>query len=183
MKNALLYLFLLFISNALLSQTKYYTKSGNINFEASIPSFEEVKATNKTVSSVLHIKTGEIAVLALVRGFRFKVALMEEHFNENYADSNTFPKMSFTGKIEEFSFKNLNNTPKIFNLNGALTFHGKTITINPKITLFVEENTIYLRSNFSIKSEDFNIKIPKVVRKKVAETVNVTINFILIPKN
>ena len=52
-----------------------------IIFEASVPSFEEVKATNLNVSAVLNTNTGEFAALALVKGFRFKVALMEEHFN------------------------------------------------------------------------------------------------------
>ena len=67
---------LLFISSLSHAQDKLITKTGTITFEASVPSFEEVKAKNSGASCVLNTKTGEIASLALLKGFRFKVALM-----------------------------------------------------------------------------------------------------------
>ena len=69
------------------SQEKYLTKSGVLNFEASVEYFEEIKATNTNVTAILNTSNGQFAALALVKGFRFKNALMEEHFNENYAES------------------------------------------------------------------------------------------------
>ena len=75
---------MLSITGICLSQEKMIDKSGMITFEASVPSFEEVKAINNSVTFVLNPATGEIACLALMKGFRFKVALMEEHFNESY---------------------------------------------------------------------------------------------------
>ena len=75
---------LLLASLSSIAQTKMLTKNGKITFEASVPAFEEVKAKNESVTVVLNPSTGEIASLALVKSFRFKVALMEEHFNENY---------------------------------------------------------------------------------------------------
>lgn len=174
---------LILISVVATAQNKYYTKSGKINFEASVPSFEEVKSQNNTVTAILNVSNGEIAALALVKGFRFKVALMEEHFNENYAESAKYPKATFTGEIDDFSVDNLTNEFKTFNLSGKLTFHGKTVHINPKVLISIHENNIDLTSNFTLNPKDFNIKIPKIVRKKVAETVEVTFNFMLIPKN
>tara|TARA_R110001583_G_scaffold412_4_gene3862 strand:+ start:3291 stop:3845 length:555 start_codon:yes stop_codon:yes gene_type:complete len=183
MKIIILYLFIVLFSSTLLAQPKYYTKSGSIGFEASVPSFEEVKAKNNTVTSILNINTGEIAALALIKGFRFKVALMEEHFNENYAESAKFPKATFTGKIADFSIDKLTNEPKVFSLNGKLTFHGKTIHVSPEVLISIDENKMYLASNFILNPKEFDINIPKIVRKKVAETVEVTINFVLIPKS
>jgi hypothetical protein len=182
MKNNLLFLVIVLFLSTLAAQSKYYTKTGTIDFEASVPSFEEVKATSNTVTSVINVTTGEIAVLALVKGFRFKVALMEEHFNENYAESDKFPKATLTGKIKNFSLKNLTTVSKLFELNGKLTFHGKTIYIDPEISISLNENTIHLIAGFVLNPEDFDIKIPKLIRKKVAETVEVTINFMLSPK-
>ncbi len=72
-------------------QEKKLTKTGTITFEASVPSFEEVKGKNTAVTCILNTSNGEIAALALMKGFRFKVALMEEHFNENYIESSKFP--------------------------------------------------------------------------------------------
>lgn len=181
MKN--LFLFIVLISSTLYSQSKYYTKSGSIKFEASVPSFEEVKAKNNTVTSILDVQTGDIAVLALVKGFRFKVALMEEHFNENYAKSRKFPKATFTGKIHNFSIDSLTDIPKSFHSTGELTFHGKKVRIEPQLLIASFDNKIQLSSTLILNHEDFNIKIPKLIRKKVAETVEVTINFLLIPKN
>ncbi len=183
MKLIITYLFFICVSNILIAQTKYYTKSGNINFEASVPSFEEVKAKNNTVTSILNINTGEIAALALVKGFRFKVALMEEHFNESFAESFNFPKATFIGKIDDFSMNNLTEEYKPFYLNGELTFHGKTVQINPEAYISLNNNKLYLKSSFILNPEQFDIKIPKIVQKKVAETVEVTFNFMLVPKS
>src|SRR6478672_4504093 len=101
MKKLLLLVFLSFTAITF-AQDKMITKTGKITFEASVPAFEEVKGTNTAATCVLNPKTGEIASLALMKSFRFKLALMEEHFNENYVESDTYPKATFKGKIENF---------------------------------------------------------------------------------
>lgn len=132
--------------NSINAQEKYFTRAGSIGFEASVPSFEEVKAQSNTVSAVLNIHTGEIASLALVKGFRFKVALMEEHFNESYAETNRFPKATFSGKIKDFSIENLSENPMLFELIGNLNFHGKTVEIDPDVSISLNKETIYLKN-------------------------------------
>lgn len=159
---------------------KYSTKIGNVKFEASVPSFEEVAATNKTASAVFEADKGNIAVLALVKGFRFKVALMEEHFNENYAESDKYPKASFSGKIDKFNASELTSTPKTYIISGDLTFHGisKKITSTAKISK--TGSTITMIGDMKLKPEDFNIEIPSTVSKKVAKTIDVSYNLSLV---
>ncbi|WP_408671464.1 YceI family protein [Lutibacter sp.] len=176
-------LVLLLVIGKTKAQNKYFTVNGTINFEASVPSFEEVKAKNTTVSAIFNISTGEIASLALVKAFRFKVALMEEHFNESYAHSKKFPKATFSGKIENFDKTMLNKNTLPFKANGILYFHGKSVLIKPIVYISKYNNTIHLTSKFNVNPEDFNIKLPKIIRKKVAKTVMVKINFTLEPKN
>jgi hypothetical protein len=183
MKKIILLFSFILISIITIGQNKYYTKSGTIDFEASVPSFEEVVAKNDAVTSILNLETGEIASLALIKGFRFKVALMEEHFNENYAESDKFPKATFSGKITDFSFENLTNAPQKFDLIGTLTFHGKSVEINPEMTISLDDDIVNISTVFIVKPEKFDIKIPKLIRKKVAETVKVTINYALIKKS
>ena len=154
-------------------QGKYATKSGQLMFEASVPSFEEVKARNENVSAILNSDTGEFAVLALMQGFRFKVALMEEHFNENYAESNTYPKATFKGKIDGFSLDQLSEDPKEFQINGTLTMHGVSKTMKIPVKMNLLGNDVRLSTYFSTRPSDFNIEIPKVVRNKIAETIDV----------
>ena len=177
MKSKILIL-LVFFSVSFYAQEKYYTKSGTITFESSVPSFEEVKATNTKVTAILK-DDGTIASLALTKAFRFKIALMEEHFNENYMESTRFPKATFSGKIENFSMDQLTSSDKEFRIIGKLTIRGVSINIEIKSHINKLENTITIKSSFTTTPEDFGIKIPKIVRNKIAKKVDVTFNFIL----
>lgn len=167
-------LLFLFVGIFAVSAQKYATKTGNLKFEASVDSFEEVAAENKNTSAILESSTGDIAVLALMKGFRFKVALMEEHFNENYVESDKFPKATFKGKMEDFDVSKLSSTSKIVKISGDLTLHGKTkkITANGKISKSGDKITV--TGNFDVKAADFAIEIPKLVSKKVADKIKVS---------
>jgi len=176
MKNIIYLLFLICFS--VTAQTKYITKTGTINFEASVPAFEEVKASHNLVTAIINTDNGEFAALALVKGFRFKNALMEEHFNENYAESDKYPKATFKGKIIDFSVEKLKNNENSFYANGELSFHGKTVAIE-KTPLKVElnGNEITITGNFLANATDFDIEIPKIVQNKIAKDVEVSFNF------
>lgn len=160
------------------AQEKKVTKNGTINFEASVPSFEPVEAKHNSVSAVLNTSTGEIASLALVKGFRFKIALMEEHFNENYAESTKYPKAIFRGKIQNFDVSKLTSNPQKFTIKGTLEFHGKTKEISPETYISKNGDKIEIKSDFILNSDDFDIKIPSIVSKKVSKQVNTQIHFI-----
>lgn len=159
---------------------KYTTKTGNVKFEASVPSFEEVAAENKAASAALDVSKGEIAVLALMKGFRFKVALMGEHFNESYAETDKFPKATFKGKIEGLDVAKLTAEGKSFTITGDLTMHGKTKKITDTATISRSGNAIIVSGNFLVKPQDFDIEVPKLVSKKVADQVKITYNLSLI---
>ena len=172
-------LFFLLVGIVQLPAQKFTTKTGSLKFEASVASFEEVAAENKNTSAVLETSTGDIAVLALMKGFRFKVALMEEHFNENYVESDKFPKATFKGKIEDFDASKLSSSVKVFKISGDLTLHGKTKKINTTAKISKSGDKISVIGNFDVKPEDFAIEIPKIVSKKVADVINVTFNLSL----
>ena len=156
---------------------KKVTKTGTITFEASVPSFEEVKAKNESVTGILNTENGEIAALALMKGFRFKVALMEEHFNENYIESSKYPKATFKGKIANFDYSKLTTTAKEYTIKGKLELHGKAKDITIIGKLKKDGESINLVSNFSVNVDDFAIEIPSVVSKKLAKKVNVSLDF------
>ncbi len=162
-----------------LSQEKMISKSGKITFEASVPSFEEVKATNTNVTFVLNPATGEIASLALIKEFRFKVALMEEHFNENYIESDRFPKAIFKGKIEGFDLQSLNGNPTDLIIKGKLELHGKSKDINTTARISKSISGITIASEFSVNASDFNIEIPSLVKSKVSNKINIQITAVL----
>src|SRR5689334_13278421 len=76
----------------------FITRSGHVWFYASTP-LENIEAHNHQVSSALNTANDSIAFSALNKGFEFERALMQEHFNENYMESDKYPKSTFKGKI------------------------------------------------------------------------------------
>jgi hypothetical protein len=174
-----IFLSLLFLIGFNTFSQKTLTKTGKITFEASVPAFEEVKAKNEGVTCILNTANGEIASLALLKGFRFKIALMEEHFNENYIESDKYPKATFKGKIENFDIAKLTSTIKEYTIKGKLELHGKSkdITITAKIKK--TDAGIQIVSDFNVNADDFDIDIPSMVSKKVSKKVNVDLDFLL----
>ncbi|MBC9796991.1 YceI family protein [Sinomicrobium weinanense] len=173
----LLTIFLVSAIPSLQAQKKYITRTGEIHFEASVPSFEEVDARTKSASAVLEASTGEFAALVLIKSFRFKVALMEEHFNENYVMSDDYPKASFRGRIEEFNAASLGDRPEKYHISGELTVRGTTKEMNIPATLRKTGDKIILNSTFTTTPGDFGIKIPGIVRNKIAREVVVDVHF------
>jgi polyisoprenoid-binding protein YceI len=127
----------------------------------------------------LNTKTGEIASLILVKGFRFKLALMEEHFNENYIESDKFPKATFKGKIDNFDLEKITAQNQDFTIKGKMELHGKSKDISIIAKIKKVNNAVEITSNFSLNPEDFDIQIPSVVKAKVAKKVDVRLNFML----
>ena len=174
---------LLSISISAIGQSKYLTKTGTLDFEASVPSFEEVAAKNNAVTAILNTANGEFAALALVKAFRFKNALMEEHFNENYAESDKHPKATFRGNIDNFDFDSLSASESSTFVNGSLTFHGVTKEIKDiPLTMKLVDDKIVLSGSFKVLVSDFEIEIPKIVANKLSNEVEVDFNFELSKK-
>ncbi len=174
-------LIMLFITSYASAQ-KYFTKTGETEFKASVEAFEPVEAINKSTTVILNTKNGTIAALLFVKAFHFEIALMEEHFNENYMDSDKFSKATFKGKIIDFDATSISETKKEFKLKGILTVRGKTKEIETVVHLKKVANKIILVSQFDVAPQDFDIEIPNIVRKKIANAVQLKLNYELIEK-
>lgn len=180
MKKILILCFL-FVAGSVSAQ-KYYTKTGETDFKASVEAFEPVEAKSNSTTVILKVDSGDIAALLFMKSFHFKVALMEEHFNENYMDSDKFPKATFKGKLKDFNMSNLSNTAKEFNLSGTLTVRGKAKDIQTTAMISKDGDKIIIKSKFSVEPQDFDIDIPSIVRNKIAKEINVTLNYELVEK-
>jgi len=176
----LLPLVFLFLSASIFAQ-KYYTKTGRTEFKASVEAFEPVGAINNSTSAIINIKTGDIASLLFVKAFNFRVALMQEHFNENYMESNKFPKATFRGKIEGFDLSKI-SASKEYTLKGTLTVRGVKKEIETIATFTKQGDKLLMKASFGVKPEDFDIKIPKIVSKKIAGTINISLDYEFIEK-
>ncbi|RNC90331.1 MAG: YceI family protein [Allomuricauda sp.] len=152
-------------------------KNGKVAFEASEALFEPVAATNKSVTAVLDPATNEIASLALMKGFRFPNSLMEEHFNENYIESETYPKAKFRGKLIDFNIADLGNEPQEVRVDGKLELHGKEKIIDTRLSINKSGDAVIIRGSFIVTPGDFDIEIPSIVKNKIAKEVKVSLEF------
>jgi polyisoprenoid-binding protein YceI len=176
MKKAL-FILLLTLSYSSFSQ-KYFTRTGNTNFKASVAVFEPIEATNNSTSVLLNTETGALVAQLFMTAFQFRVALMQEHFNENYMDSYKYPKAIFKGELSNFNLLKVNEKEK-HTLTGILTIRGITKEIKTTAFLKKENNTLFLKAKFIVSPKDFKIEIPAIVEKKIAENIEVSINYTL----
>ncbi|MGN6618443.1 MAG: YceI family protein [Ilyomonas sp.] len=158
----------------------YMTRSGYIGFFSKTP-LENIKAVNNQVYAVIDPAKKNLAFTLLVKGFRFEKELMQEHFNENYAESDKYPKASFTGAYAD---NVLMDKDGIYNITvkGNLTFHGITNAVEFPATLEVKQGKLLGQSHFTLKPEDYNIRIPSLVREKIDKLMTVDVQVECLPQ-
>lgn len=154
---------------------KYATKNGKISF-FSQTAMEKIEAHNNQVNSALDISNGDFVFKALIRGFEFEKALMQEHFNENYLESDKHPNSIFKGKI--MNIKDINFT-KDGNYNvmveGDLTIHNVTNKVSVKGTVEVKAGDILADAKFNVLLKDYRIKVPNTVINNISETIEIKV--------
>ena len=173
-KNLLLSLALLPLASV--AQERYMTRTGHVAFHSETP-IENIHADNRKVSSVWDVTTGAVEFAVLIKAFEFEKALMQEHFNENYMESNTFPKATFKGKVTGISAEQVKKvgTYDVI-VEGELTMHGVARPMKGKGSVVVDAaGLVKAGSEFTVKPEDHGIAIPGVVRKNIAEQIQVIV--------
>lgn len=175
-KLSCLIVLIMFCTLNLKAQNKYFTKEGRARFVSKAP-LEEIEGVNKKVTSILDVSTGQIEFSVLMKAFEFQKALMQEHFNENYVESDKFPKATFKGAIENFADVKW-TTDGIYSVKvaGKMTMHGVTKDINVPGTIEIKDGKVIASSSFSLMVKEYGIEIPRVVKDKVSENVNVDID-------
>ena len=157
----------------------YSTQTGETSFFSETP-IENINALNKTVGAIINTATNEIVVSMKMSAFEFPNKLMQEHFNENYMESEKFPMGTFKGRIIEPIDYTKNGIYDV-TAKGQLNIHGVTLPRDLKGKLIIENQKISLISNFDVKLSDHKIDIPKIVFAKIAEVISVKTKYNFIP--
>ena len=178
MKTTTLFI-LLFTTYSIIAQEKITTNLAVVNFEASVPFFEEIKAVNRSVMIVLDPKTSMLFCTVIMKDFHFKLDLMEEHFNDNYVESDRYPKAVFKGKIAKFDLKDIDEFEKEYSIKGKLTLRGKSKDIVVKALLKKVYGGIQITSDFPISIADFDIKIPDRIASKISKTAKTQLSGVI----
>lgn len=167
------------VSNA----QKFFTKTGKITFDATAPkSPENIDGVNKNSICVIDSKTGDIQFSVLMKGFEFERALMMEHFNENYVESDKFNKTTFKGTIsnnESINYTKDGMYPA--KVKGKLEMHGQSKEIDTEGKIIVKAGKVQVTASFNAQFDDFKIVIPQLVADKVAKFAKITVDCTLDP--
>ena len=152
----------------------YICRNADITFFSSAP-IEDIKGESSTALSALNVDSKEVYFKVPIRSFNFPSSLMQEHFNEDYLESNKFPYAEFKGKIID----NIDLTkPGTYTVTveGNLTIHNVSRAYTTKGIVEVKPDAITTHAVFNIKPQDHGVKIPTLLTKNLAENLQVTVD-------
>ena len=180
MKKIILSLLVAAIGLSANAQTyKHKKDASSVHFLSKSP-LEDIEATNKNPIAVYKVETADMQFAVVMTQFKFKAALMEEHFNENYVESTKYPQATFKGKVNEKVDLTKDGENKV-TVTGKMTLHGVTKDITTEGTITKKGEELIVVSKFKIKVADYNIKVPSLYVQNIAEVVDVTTNITLEP--
>ncbi|MAY84119.1 MAG: polyisoprenoid-binding protein [Flavobacteriales bacterium] len=162
----------LFCLNA--NAQKYMTQNGTIQFFSETP-VENIEAVNNQVSSVIDMETGNLVFKLLMKAFTFEKALMQEHFNEKYVESEKFPRSTFKGQIKDFDKSKYTEGKHEVIVVGELTIHGVTQKVEAPGTIEIKGDQLIVNSTFTVEVADYEIKIPSTVSDNIAKTIEIQV--------
>lgn len=164
-------------ANTLYAQ-KYMTRTGKISFFSGTP-IENIEAFNNEVASILNAENGEFVFQLAIKSFKFENALMQEHFNESYMESDKYPKALYKGTVSDIQNVNFDKDGKYeVHTVGKMTIHGVTKDVRVPATITVKGEEVTTEAKFNVATEDYEIKIPGIAKNKIAKEIEVTVNSI-----
>lgn len=174
MKSKLFFIAVLFLSiTSMYAQDIFTTSNAKVSFHSKTP-VEDIEAISNKVSSVLNIKTKQIYFKIQNTTFQFKEKLMQEHFNENYMESDKLPKASFKGKVLNYKGK-----AGSYDVEGDLTIHGVANKVKTKMAVAIDGEKLMISGAFTIKLLDYKIDVPALAKKTLSETAKISIKLVL----
>lgn len=177
MKKTILFLSLVAITTGALAQ-KSTTTSAVVSFDATTPKDALPKAENKTVIGSLDKTTGDVVFEAAVNNFAFSNPKIQEHFNSaNWMNSGSFPKFTFSGKIEKVNkVKFTKNGSYKVKVTGNLTVKGISKPVSSTGTITVKDGAVSTLSSFTIKLTDYNITGQPIEAGKISTEPKITVS-------
>lgn len=160
--------------NSICLGQRWQTRTANISFH-SAAKLEDITAVNRQGFINIDASAQTITAAVLMRGFEFRKALMKEHFNENYVESDLFPKAAFKGNFTGNAVQWDKDGEYITGVSGILSLHGVTGQIQCKAKITIRNGEISCTTDFPVTLSDYQIKIPKMVIENISKTVKITI--------
>ncbi|MCO6476017.1 MAG: YceI family protein [Phaeodactylibacter sp.] len=174
-KKVVILVFAALVVGSALNAQKYFTREGKVSFFSDAP-VEKIEAHNSKATAVVDAESGRMEFAVLIKAFQFEKALMQEHFNENYMESDKYPKALFKGEVTNMDAIDLQKDGEYkAGVKGSLTIHGVTKEVEAPGKFVVKDGNITASSSFTVMVADYDIEIPAVVRDNIAKEVRIDI--------
>ena len=176
------HLFTLLLATASIANAQQFmTRSGQVHF-FSETAMENIEAENTQMSGLLDAANGGFAFQVQMRAFHFEKALMEEHFNENYVESEKYPKATFQGTIKDWDNPWKDGESHDVVATGSFEFHGVKQDRDIAGTLTWNGKGWDIEARFPVALEDHKIEVPTVVKDNIAPVIDVDVKATLDPR-
>ena len=159
---------------------KLFVEDSKVSFFSWAP-IEDISAVSNKLEGVVDFSSGDFFFRVPINAFIFPSSLMQKHFNEKYLESDVYPTSYFKGKFME-KISILENQSKIFDATGILSIHGVEQDVSIQTILNIENEKVTFSSEFQVFLKDYQIKVPKIVRMNIADTIDVKVSGNLVPK-
>ncbi len=169
-----LWSFLMLLGGQIPTATIYRCDNGKVILKSDA-ALEMIEAQSHKLRGAVDFSTNSFAWTVEIRSFEgFNNQLQREHFNENYMESDKYPKASFAGKIIEQVDLQVDGSYSV-RAKGKISVHGVEQERIIKSQIVVAGNRMHISSTFTVPLSEHNISIPRIVYQKIAEEITVTI--------
>lgn len=153
------------------AQKNYSTTRAEVHFIA--VDDNDIDAVNKNAVSRLQAN-GDLSFIMLIKDFKFEMEGMQKHFNEEYLESDKYPRAFFNGKITNYASINFSKDGKYpVTVSGTMQVHGVNKSLQTNAVIEIKNGIPTATAQFTVTLKDFNIG--GLLIKMVADKINVDI--------
>ncbi|RTQ49241.1 YceI family protein [Hymenobacter gummosus] len=172
----------LLLAGPLLAQQRYTTRSATIDFFSDAP-LEDIAAKNSQVTAAIDLLSQQMAFVATMKEFVFPDGLMQAHFNENFVESEKYPRATFSGRILNLPDNGLPNSGVVaVEVEGDLTIHGVKRRVRVPGTLEMLDKQLVAKAKFNVAPADYKIDVPALIKEHIAKSVAITVYAVCAPQ-
>ena len=169
------------LTASLASAQQFMTRSGNVHFFSATP-IENIEADNDQMMGLFDESNGNFAFQVQMRAFHFEKALMEEHFNENYVESELYPKATFQGQFNNWSTDLKNGETHDVVATGTFEIHGVVDDRDISGTIKWSGSSWNIDASFPVELATHKIEVPAAVKSNIASVIDVDVKASLDPR-
>ena len=153
------------------AQKNYTTRNAVVHFRA--VDDNDIDAVNNAAVSRLQ-SNGDLSFIMLMKGFKFEMETMQDHFNKEYVESDKFPRALFNGKITNISKVDFSKDGKYpVTVSGNMQVHGVNKIVQTNGIIDIKGGVPTASARFTVTLKDFGIG--GVLIKMVADKINIDI--------